>query len=98
MESRVPVLHSSDHVCLLTDNPPVEEMEVWPHEGQLMVEWKTPRGRLPSEYVVEWLSDDSLDWRRASKSSKHMLTGTCILHLHAPPTCTLLKHRDLYRL
>ncbi|XP_024119030.1 interleukin-6 receptor subunit beta isoform X1 [Oryzias melastigma] len=57
------------------DNPPVEEMEVWPHEGQLMVEWKPPRGRLPSEYVVEWLSDDSLDWRRASKSSKHMLTG-----------------------
>uniref|UniRef100_A0A3P9K601 Fibronectin type-III domain-containing protein n=1 Tax=Oryzias latipes TaxID=8090 RepID=A0A3P9K601_ORYLA len=59
----------------LPDHARVEELKVWPHEGQLVVEWKPLRNKLLSGYVVEWLSDGRLDWRRVSKTSNRTLTG-----------------------
>uniref|UniRef100_A0A3P9JLP5 Interleukin 6 signal transducer n=1 Tax=Oryzias latipes TaxID=8090 RepID=A0A3P9JLP5_ORYLA len=59
----------------LPDHARVEELKVWPHEGQLVVEWKPLRNKLLSGYVVEWLSEGRLDWRRVSKTSNRTLTG-----------------------
>uniref|UniRef100_A0A3B4ZST1 Interleukin-6 receptor subunit beta-like n=1 Tax=Stegastes partitus TaxID=144197 RepID=A0A3B4ZST1_9TELE len=50
---------------------PVEELMVRPHEGQLSLEWKPPNNRNVSEYVVDWVSDNQLDWQRESGNTTH---------------------------
>ncbi|KAM9338384.1 interleukin-6 receptor subunit beta [Symphorus nematophorus] len=47
--------------------PAVQELKVWPHEGQLWVQWKSLNAA--SEYVVEWVSSGQIDWQRESKRS-----------------------------
>lgn len=49
---------------------PVEELKVWPSGGQLWLEWKPPNRMLPSEYVVEWVSDDGRDWQREHRNTR----------------------------
>ncbi|XP_041816511.1 interleukin-6 receptor subunit beta isoform X2 [Chelmon rostratus] len=49
--------------------PPVEELKVWPHEGQLWLEWKSPKNIAVSEYVVEWFPGDPIDWQRENRST-----------------------------
>ncbi|TMS08774.1 hypothetical protein E3U43_006257 [Larimichthys crocea] len=56
---------------------PVEELKVWPHEGQLQLGWKPPKGRPVSEYVVEWVSGDQRDWQRENRNTRHtFIKGT----------------------
>ncbi|XP_023142060.2 interleukin-6 receptor subunit beta isoform X2 [Amphiprion ocellaris] len=50
---------------------PVEELMVWPHEGQLLLEWKPPTSTAVSEYVVEWVSGGQIDWQRERGSTRH---------------------------
>ncbi|XP_076614162.1 interleukin-6 receptor subunit beta [Chaetodon auriga] len=49
--------------------PPVKELKVWPHEGQLWLEWKSPKNIAVSEYVVEWTAGDLIDWQRENKNT-----------------------------
>lgn len=49
---------------------PVKNLKVWPQEGQLWVEWKPPSSKHVSEYVVEWVSGDKIDWKRENRSTR----------------------------
>lgn len=49
---------------------PVEELKVWPHGGQLWLEWKPPSSTALSEYVVEWVSGERTDWQRENRNSR----------------------------
>ncbi|GAA6227209.1 interleukin-6 receptor subunit beta isoform X1 [Lates japonicus] len=48
---------------------PVEELRVWPDGGQMWLEWKPPSSRAVSEYVVEWVTGDKIDWQREDRST-----------------------------
>ncbi|XP_070780772.1 interleukin-6 receptor subunit beta isoform X2 [Enoplosus armatus] len=50
--------------------PPVEELKVWPHGGQLWLEWKPPKSTGLTEYVVEWVSGDQTDWQREHRNTR----------------------------
>lgn len=50
---------------------PVEELKVWAHGGQLWLEWKPPNKTAVSEYVVQWVSGDQMDWQRENRSTRH---------------------------
>lgn len=54
---------------LITDRAPIKDMTVWPHDGQLFVEWKHDTPAV-SEYVIEWVSDGKIDWQRENKSTR----------------------------
>lgn len=65
----------------VTELPPVEKMEVRPYEGRLRVEWKHPN-RTVSEYIVEWVSDDEMDWQRENGTTNSTeIKGTYFLLL-----------------
>lgn len=49
---------------------PVEALKVTPEGGQLWVEWKAPKRRGVSEYVVEWVSFNQTDWQRESRHTR----------------------------
>ncbi|CAG5867076.1 unnamed protein product [Menidia menidia] len=51
------------------ERPPVEELKVWPHDGQLYVEWKPPNSTALSEYVIEWASGSNIDWQRENRTT-----------------------------
>ncbi|XP_042364875.1 interleukin-6 receptor subunit beta isoform X2 [Plectropomus leopardus] len=50
---------------------PIKELKVWPHEGQLWLEWKPPNSTSPSEYVVEWVSVEETDWQREHRNARN---------------------------
>ncbi|KAF3702414.1 Interleukin-6 receptor subunit beta [Channa argus] len=50
---------------------PVEKLKVWPHEGQLWLEWKPPSKTAVTEYVVEWVAGDQIDWQRENRTTTH---------------------------
>ncbi|KAK2818762.1 hypothetical protein Q5P01_024323 [Channa striata] len=50
---------------------PVEGLKVWPQEGQLWLEWKPPSRAAVSEYVVEWVAGNQIDWQRENRSTTH---------------------------
>lgn len=50
---------------------PVETLEVRPEGEQLHLEWKPPKRRPVSEYVVEWVSFNQTDWQRESRHTRH---------------------------
>ncbi|KAA8584712.1 hypothetical protein FQN60_008497 [Etheostoma spectabile] len=49
---------------------PVEELKVWPHSGQLWLEWKPPFSTEVSEYVVEWVSEGQTDWQKEKRNTR----------------------------
>lgn len=58
------------HLCVcITELDPVEELRVWPDGGQMWLEWKPPSNRAASEYVVEWVTGDKIDWQREDRST-----------------------------
>ncbi|XP_068430392.1 interleukin-6 receptor subunit beta [Clinocottus analis] len=48
---------------------PVGELKVRPHRGQLWLEWNPPNRMALSEYVVEWVSGDQIDWQRENRNT-----------------------------
>ncbi|KAM9841833.1 interleukin-6 receptor subunit beta isoform 2-T2 [Aulostomus maculatus] len=50
---------------------PVEALKVWPKEGQLWLSWKPPINPAVSEYVVQWVSSEGIDWQREKKNTTH---------------------------
>uniref|UniRef100_A0A1A8LW11 Interleukin 6 signal transducer n=1 Tax=Nothobranchius pienaari TaxID=704102 RepID=A0A1A8LW11_9TELE len=50
---------------------PVEDLSVSPHQGQLFVEWKPIFDKSPTEYVIEWVSGEQINWQRVKKSTSH---------------------------
>ncbi|XP_034752316.1 interleukin-6 receptor subunit beta isoform X2 [Etheostoma cragini] len=52
------------------ERPPVEELKVWPHSGQLWLEWKPPISTELSEYVVEWVSEGQTDWQKEKRNTR----------------------------
>ncbi|TDH01717.1 hypothetical protein EPR50_G00165540 [Perca flavescens] len=50
---------------------PVEELKVFPHRGQLWLEWKPPNStKLVSEYVVEWWVEGAqIDWQKEKRNT-----------------------------
>uniref|UniRef100_A0A3Q1I5R0 Fibronectin type-III domain-containing protein n=1 Tax=Anabas testudineus TaxID=64144 RepID=A0A3Q1I5R0_ANATE len=48
---------------------PVKELKVWSHGDQLWLDWKPPSRADVSEYVVEWVRGEQLDWQRESGST-----------------------------
>ncbi|XP_058472693.1 interleukin-6 receptor subunit beta [Solea solea] len=53
--------------------PPVEDLRAWPIDGQMWVEWKphySTRSDRVTEYVVQWVSGDVLDWQRENRSTR----------------------------
>ncbi|XP_074474094.1 interleukin-6 receptor subunit beta isoform X1 [Sebastes fasciatus] len=54
--------------------PPVEGLKVWPHGGQLWLQWKLSNSSALSEYVVEWVSGGQIDWQRVDRN----INGTAI--------------------
>ncbi|XP_029300368.1 interleukin-6 receptor subunit beta isoform X2 [Cottoperca gobio] len=49
--------------------PPVKELKVWSNGGQLWLEWSPPNSTSVSEYVVEWVSGDHVDWQREHRNT-----------------------------
>nr|XP_057915865.1 interleukin-6 receptor subunit beta isoform X2 [Doryrhamphus excisus] len=47
----------------------VEGLKVWPRGGQLLVKWNAPNKPNVAEYVLEWISDVSMDWQRENRST-----------------------------
>lgn len=56
-------------VFCITELAPVEELRVFPERGQLLLEWKPPNNTSVSEYVVEWVTGDKIDWKRENRST-----------------------------
>lgn len=59
---------------------------MWPEQGQLWVEWAAPSSKNASEFVVEWVSEEGMDWQRESRGARraaikgmplHVLTHVC---------------------
>ncbi|XP_071323141.1 interleukin-6 receptor subunit beta isoform X2 [Trachinotus anak] len=50
--------------------PSVKGLRVWPHGGQLWLEWSPPNRSPVSEYIVEWVSGDQVDWQRENGSTR----------------------------
>ncbi|XP_013858229.1 interleukin-6 receptor subunit beta isoform X2 [Austrofundulus limnaeus] len=50
------------------DHLPIKEMNIWPHNGQLFLEWKHNNTSV-SEYVIEWVYDGGIDWQREKKNT-----------------------------
>ena len=46
---------------------------MWPHDGQLWLEWKPPNNTALSEYVIEWVGGGSVDWQRENGSTHRTL-------------------------
>lgn len=71
-------------VCVIA-LPPVENLTVWTHSGQLLLAWRPPNitaGRNATEYVVEWVSGMQMDWQREHGNARQSaIKGT-------------LKHQD----
>uniref|UniRef100_A0A3P8WP93 Interleukin 6 signal transducer n=1 Tax=Cynoglossus semilaevis TaxID=244447 RepID=A0A3P8WP93_CYNSE len=49
--------------------PRVESMRAWPDDGKLWVEWKAPNDHHVTEYVVEWVTGDVIDWQRENRNT-----------------------------
>uniref|UniRef100_A0A8D3AG60 Fibronectin type-III domain-containing protein n=1 Tax=Scophthalmus maximus TaxID=52904 RepID=A0A8D3AG60_SCOMX len=49
---------------------PVEDLKVWPRGGRLWLDWKPPGGAAVTEYVVQWVAADQMDWQRENRSSR----------------------------
>ncbi|XP_026153570.1 interleukin-6 receptor subunit beta isoform X1 [Mastacembelus armatus] len=49
--------------------PPVEELKVWPKEGQLWLKWNPPTSMNVTEYVVEWVTGDQIDWQKENRNT-----------------------------
>lgn len=50
--------------------PTVKELKVWPEQGQMWVEWTAPSSKNASEFVVEWVSVEGMDWQRESRGTR----------------------------
>ncbi|XP_077593278.1 interleukin-6 receptor subunit beta isoform X2 [Stigmatopora nigra] len=48
---------------------PVEKLKVEPRGGQLFVKWTSPNNTAVSEYVVEWMGPDGVNWQKENKST-----------------------------
>ncbi|XP_077478141.1 interleukin-6 receptor subunit beta [Stigmatopora argus] len=48
---------------------PVEELKAEPRGGQLFVQWTPPKNTAVSEYVVEWMGPDGVNWQRENRST-----------------------------
>ncbi len=87
-------------VCI---TEPVEELNVWPHGGQLWLNWKSPKSpsnRAATEYVVEWVHGDHIDWQRENRTTRQtVIKGNLFLiknvdileYLSRVSTCNLRK-------
>uniref|UniRef100_A0A3Q3IHZ7 Fibronectin type-III domain-containing protein n=1 Tax=Monopterus albus TaxID=43700 RepID=A0A3Q3IHZ7_MONAL len=51
---------------------PIEKLKVWSDGDQLKLEWKPPNSNSNSvsEYVVEWVTEDRMDWQRESRNTR----------------------------
>ncbi|XP_034457595.1 interleukin-6 receptor subunit beta [Hippoglossus hippoglossus] len=49
---------------------PVEELRGWVHGGQMWLQWKPPNTEAVTEYVVQWVSGDGMDWQRENRSTR----------------------------
>lgn len=59
---------SNVNVCLsVIAHGPVKELKVWPHGDQLWLEWKPPSRTDVTEYVVQWVRGNQIDWQRESR-------------------------------
>lgn len=55
-------------------------MRVWPDDGKLWVEWKAPNDHHVTEYVVEWVTGDVIDWQRENRNTtKTFIKGQSLL-------------------
>lgn len=54
-----------------TDLAPVEGLNLSSHGGQLWLEWKSPKNKALSEYVVEWAANGQTDWQRENRATTH---------------------------
>ncbi|XP_022600133.1 interleukin-6 receptor subunit beta isoform X1 [Seriola dumerili] len=52
------------------ERPPVEGLRVWSDGRQLWLEWTPPNRSTVSEYVVEWITGDQVDWQRENRSTR----------------------------
>ncbi|XP_040915604.1 interleukin-6 receptor subunit beta [Toxotes jaculatrix] len=48
---------------------PVEDLKVWSQGGQLWLEWKPLSSTAVTEYVVEWVTGDKIDWQRENRNT-----------------------------
>uniref|UniRef100_A0A1A7XCK5 Interleukin 6 signal transducer n=1 Tax=Iconisemion striatum TaxID=60296 RepID=A0A1A7XCK5_9TELE len=65
-------LGPSPETCLAFSAKPlgrglVEDLGVWPQQGQLFVKWKLILDRSLTEYVIEWVSGEQINWQRVNK-------------------------------
>ncbi|XP_017282969.1 interleukin-6 receptor subunit beta isoform X1 [Kryptolebias marmoratus] len=49
--------------------PTVKEINIWPRNGQLFVEWKH-NSTCVFEYVIEWVGNGEMDWQRENKTTR----------------------------
>lgn len=60
--------------------PRVESIRAWPDDGKLWVEWKAPNDHHVTEYVVEWVTGDVIDWQRENRNTtKTFIKGQSLL-------------------
>lgn len=69
MSTSRPRLQRLIHSVCVEELPPVEELEVRPHGGQLQLRWRPSGRKAASEFVVEWTDGVLLDWQRESRGT-----------------------------
>ncbi|XP_062268753.1 interleukin-6 receptor subunit beta [Platichthys flesus] len=50
---------------------PVRELRGGVQGGQMWLQWKPPNTAAVTEYVVQWVSADGMDWQRENRSTTH---------------------------
>ena len=67
------------HVCgCVTELAPVEELRGRVHGDQMWLQWKPPNTEAVTEYVVQWVTGDQMDWQRENRSTRHtVIKGKC---------------------
>ncbi|XP_060938935.1 interleukin-6 receptor subunit beta [Limanda limanda] len=50
---------------------PVRELRGGVHGGQMWLQWKPPNTKAVTEYVVQWVGGDGMDWQRENRSTTH---------------------------
>ncbi|XP_030291404.1 interleukin-6 receptor subunit beta isoform X2 [Sparus aurata] len=70
-ESAQASLFIPDKAYGVWDLAPVEGLNLSSHGGQLWLEWKAPKNKAVSEYVVEWAANGWTDWQRENRTTTH---------------------------
>ncbi|KAM9793544.1 interleukin-6 receptor subunit beta isoform X1 [Syngnathus typhle] len=52
------------------DLDPVQGLRVHPQGDQLLLKWNHPNNTAVTQYVVEWVSANDMDWQRENKSTQ----------------------------